>query len=165
MTFPGPNLGILAALANRVSINDVLGLSNRFHVTMDDIDLGAWGQCHGLEVTFDAKPVPQGGVYDYEQLLPEQMKYSPITLQRAVNAKDSMQLQGWLAGQIDKWMHAVNAKEGSGAKITLYAADASPVMSWSLRGVYPSKWSGPKLDALTSGIAMEELTFTHQGFL
>ena len=38
-------------------------------------------------------------------------------------------------------------------------------ITWSLRNVYPSKWTGPDLDAMTAGIAMEKLELVHEGFL
>lgn len=163
MTFPG--LATFGMPVGSVSLRDVLGLNNRFHVKMDDIDLGAWGACKGLEVDFGPKPIEQGGIYDYEVFLPGQVKYTPISLQRAINPQDSMRVQSWLRTQIEKWVHGANAGSGSTGAITLYSSDTVPVMTWSLRGVYPSKWSGPELDATTAGIAKETLTFVHQGFL
>jgi phage tail-like protein len=55
--------------------------------------------------------------------------------------------------------------DGGTAVITLFHSDGTPVMTWSLRSVYPSKWSGPELDASTAGIAMETLQIVHEGFL
>jgi phage tail-like protein len=156
----------IARASAAVSLTDILGLNNRFHVKIDDIDLGAWGKCQGLEVDFGTKPLDGvGGIYDYEVFLPGQVKYTPIVLGRAINPQDSMKVQGWLSSQISNWVHGANAGSGSTGVITLYSSDAHPVMTWSLRGVYPSKWSGPTLDAMTAGIAMETLTFVHQGFL
>ncbi|HKC26936.1 MAG TPA: phage tail protein [Jatrophihabitans sp.] len=149
-----------------LSLRDILGLNNRFHVQIDGLDLGAWGKCHGLEVTFDGKPITQGGIYDHETYLPGQLKYSAITLERAINPKDSMAVQGWLAQVVQKWIYSANGADSGGtAVITLYGSEGTPVMAWTLRNVYPSKWSGPTLDAMTAGIAMEQLAIVHQGFL
>ena len=71
-----------------LSLRDILGLNNRFSVEVDGIDLGAWGACKGLAVTFDlGKPIQQGGIYDHETYLPGQVKYEKITLERAVNGR------------------------------------------------------------------------------
>jgi phage tail-like protein len=148
-----------------ISITDMLGLNNRFHVKIDEISLGAWGQCKGLAVDFKNDHVDQGGIYDYVKFLPGQVSYTPITLRRAVNPKDSAQVQAWLASVVNNWVHAANAGDGGTGVITLFGSDAQPVMSWTLRNVYPSKWTGPELDAATAGIAMETLEFQHEGFL
>jgi len=159
---------MMAAMSSLVSPRDILGLNNRFRVEIGGDDLGSWGQCKNLAVAFENKPVQVGGIYDYETYLPERMKYPAVTLRRAINPKDSMALQGWLAKKVDQWMHSANgANSGDHAKITLYDATGSDggIMSWSLRNVYPSKWSGPELDAMTAGIAMETLELVHEGFL
>jgi phage tail-like protein len=166
MSFPAA-VPMFSAASSAVSPTDILGLNNRFHVKIDDIDLGHWGQCKGLEVDFGTKPIDQGvgGIYDYEVYLPGQVKYTPISLRRAVNPQDSMKVQGWLRSQMTTWVHGANAGPGGTGAITLFSSDSKPVMTWSLRGVYPSKWTGPELDAMTAGIAMETLVFVHQGFL
>ena len=150
-----------------LSLRDILGLNNRFHVEVDGIDLGAWGACKGLAVTFDlGKPIQQGGIYDHETYLPGQVKYEKITLERAINPQHSRVVQGWLAQVIQNWVYSANGADSGGtAVITLFAADGSKVMKWSLRNVYPTKWTGPELDAASVGIAKERLELVHQGFL
>jgi phage tail-like protein len=156
------------AVAGLVSPRDILGLNNRFHVEIGGEDLGSWGQCSNLAVAFENVKIKVGGVYDYETYLPERMTYPAITLKRAINPKDSMALQSWLAKKVEDWMYSANgAGSGDTAKITLYDATGADggIMTWSLRNVYPSKWTGPQLDAMTSGIAMETLELVHEGFL
>lgn len=148
-----------------ISLTDMLGLNNRFHVSIDGIDLGAWGACDGLVVDFKPEEQKQGGIYDYVAYLPGQMKYSPITLRRAINPQDSAKVQAWLASMVNSWVHNANAGSGGTATITLFSAEAKPVMAWTLRNTFPSKWTGPKLDAMTAGIAMEQLEVVHEGFL
>lgn len=150
-----------------LSLRDILGLNNRFHIEIDGIDLGRWGSCKGLDVTFESKPIPQpGGIYDHEVYLPGQMKYGTITLERAVNPKDSMAVQAWLSQVVQNWIYSANGADSGGTGvITLYSAEAQPIISWTLRNVYPSKWSGPTLDTQTVGIAKETLAIVHQGFL
>jgi phage tail-like protein len=149
----------------QLSLRDMLGLNNRFHVTISGIDLGGWGQCKGLEVDFKNDHVDQGGVYDYQKWTPGALNYSPITLRRAVNPADSAKVQQWLSSMVNSWVHSAKVPDGGTAVITLFHSDGTPVMTWSLRSVYPSKWSGPELDASTAGIAMETLQIVHEGFL
>jgi phage tail-like protein len=44
-------------------------------------------------------------------------------------------------------------------------AGGEEVASWNLTGVYPSKWTGPSLDANGKAVATETLELVHNGFL
>ena len=148
-----------------LSLSAILGLTTRFLVEVDGINLGGWGQCNGLAVEFKNKPIEEGGLYDYQHILPDKITYTEITLERAMNAADSAKVQAWLSSKVGSYMHNANAGGGSTAQITLCDANGHKVCSWSLRNVYPTKWEGPKLDAATSGIAKETLKLAHEGFL
>lgn len=168
-----------------LSIESVLGLRTRFLVTVDGVSLGGWGKCSGLKVDFHPEPIKEGGNYDYRPILPGALEYTPITLERAMNAADSMVVQSWLRERVGSWVHGIDSghsligavtnligsalgagsASGGTAKITLCDPNGKPVISWDLRNVYPSKWFGPELDAMTMGIAMEKLELVHEGFL
>ena len=148
-----------------LSLAAVLGLTTRFLVEVDGINLGGWGQCTGLAVDFKNVKLEEGGLYDYQHILPDKIEYSDITLERAMNAADSAKVQGWLSTKVGAYMHNHNAGGGSTAQITLCDANGRKVCTWSLRNVYPLKWEGPKLDAMTAGIAKETLKLAHEGFL
>jgi phage tail-like protein len=163
-----PIAASMASLAGLTSPRDILGLKNRFKVTIGNRSLGSWGACNQLAVQFENKAIQVGAVYDHEVYLPIRLKYPAIVLRRAINPQDSKALQEWLAEVADKWMHDANGSEmGETATITLYDATGTDggIMTWTLRNVYPSKWSGPELDAMTAGIAMESLELIHEGFL
>jgi phage tail-like protein len=171
-----------------LSLSAVLGLTTRFHVVVDGVDLGGWGKCTGLSVDFHPDPITEGGNYDYKPILPGYLEYRPITLERAMEASSSQRVQAWLRSRVDNWVHAASSAHGaleqgvnmisnaigagnvvSGAggtgQITLYDPTGTAVITWQLRNVYPSKWFGPELDARTAGIAMEKLELVHEGFL
>ena len=50
------------------------------------------------------------------------------------------------------------------AHITLKDAWDRELASWSLRGVWPAKYTGPQLNAGTNGVATEVLELVHHGF-
>jgi phage tail-like protein len=161
MTFALSGLNV----AGLTRAEDILGLSNRFGVTIDGTNLGKWGKCNGLAVDFKPEFHTQGGVYDTQVILPGQMSYTPITLERAVSATETVKVQQWLSKMVDTWVNAGNAGTGGTAVITLYSPTGDSVVSWTLHNVFPSKWEGPKMDAGTSGIALETLSLVHEGFL
>lgn len=168
-----------------LSIEAILGLKNRFLVSIDGVSLGGWGKCTGLKVDFKPEAIKEGGNYDYQPILPGAITYGAITLERAMNADDSMKVQSWLAERARSWVHGVDSGHslvgaatnlvssaigggsamGGTGTITLCDPKGAPVISWQLRNVYPSAWHGPELDAMTMGIAMERLELQHEGFL
>jgi phage tail-like protein len=148
-----------------LSLDALLGITTRFLVEVDGIDLGGWGQCSGLTVDFKTIQVDEGGNYDYQPILADKIVYSQVKLKRAMNAADSARVQQWLSAKASSWMHAPASGGGGTAQITLCNSNGTPVATWRLRNVYPAKWDGPNLDATTVGIAMETLDLQHEGFL
>ena len=148
-----------------ISLDTMLALTTRFHVAVDGVDLGGWARCQGLEVKFNPEPQHDGGNYQYETVLPGAIKYTPVTLQRAINAADTAKVQSWLRERASGWIDANSSGVGGTAQISLFDAHAQKVATWTLRNVYPDSWKGPDLDAGTLGIATEQLVLVHEGFL
>ncbi|GAB1644643.1 phage tail protein [Krasilnikovia sp. MM14-A1259] len=151
----------------RLSDTARLGMSMRFRVSVDGINLGSWATCAGLSVEFKNQRVNEGGNYEYTVILPDRVEYRAITLRRAMSPQESAIVQRWLTGVVSGW-YKVNSPRDYGprtAEIELFDAGGSVVASWTLRNVYPSKWSGPDLDATGSQVAVESLELVHEGFL
>lgn len=144
-----------------------LGLQMRFRVVVDDIDLGGWAICTGLEVGFTTFPVKEGGNYEYLPILPDRVTYGAVTLRRAMTSQDSGRVQQWLSSVVSGWYNALSPTDYGPrtARITLLDAQGGDVVSWSLRGVYPQRWMGPDLNAKGNEVAMETLVLAHEGFL
>jgi phage tail-like protein len=143
-----------------------LGQANRFRVELDDgdiKDLGMWQKVDGLAVTFKTKKVNAGGNYEHSMYLPEMVEYKPVTLTRAIDKNDTAKVKRYLGKQ---------ARELTGDGVTIsvydhtYGGDGkAPLISWSLRNAKPTDWKCITLDAGGSKVAVETLTFVHEGFL
>jgi phage tail-like protein len=142
----------------QIAKDELLGLSARFEVVVDAIDLGSWESCAGLKVDFGLYEWKEGGNNHHSYWLPDRLKYEKITLTRAMSATDSGRLMGWLSSCVDK-------DRGGTAKITLRDAKHGEVCSWTLKNVLPSGWEGPSLDAKADKFAIEKLVLAHEGFL
>jgi phage tail-like protein len=136
----------------------MLGLNMRFAVVVDGVDLGGWASCKGLSVNFGLVERKEGGVNDRTVWLPGRITYPKITLSRAMTAQGSAQVMKWLASMVDK-------ATGGTAKITLFDAHKTEVVSWSLQNVLPFAWQGPALSATNHEVALETLDLVHEGFL
>ncbi|WP_052440770.1 phage tail protein [Streptacidiphilus anmyonensis] len=140
------------------------GLAMRFVVKVHGFDgvrtLGAWSSCKGLRVDFRTQSI---AVRNTSTGLPTQVSYSPVVLERAVEKGSSLQLQKWLSGLVTNWTSEAAKTKGT-VEIALYDAQATQVASWVLTNAYPVSWSGPALDADHNKVAIETLTFEHEGF-
>ncbi|WP_370941875.1 phage tail protein [Amycolatopsis sp. cg5] len=144
-----------------------LGLAMRFRVVVDGLNLGNWASCKGLKLTCKPYTLRESGNVEYEEILPGELSYAPITLERAMDASSSKTVQNWLRSTYTSWLDEAAAEifPGSTAQITLLDGAQQTVLTWSLRGVYPIAWTGPTLSAKDSAVAIEALELTHKGFL
>lgn len=156
----------------------VYGLTMRFAVTVDDLsNLGTWATCKGLRVEFKTKPVTEGGDYTRSFALPDRLEYERITLERAMNKRDSDAVRQWLVRMKDKWMTPTSPPPGArpsspkdaGGTATIRLLDPTDltkdIFAWNLTNVLPVSWSGPSFSAKGNEVALETLVLQHGGFL
>lgn len=144
------------------------GLAMRFAVEVGDLSLGNWHSCKGLKVSLEYETVKQGGDYVEEVHLPNRVKYEPITLERAVLAQESRDVQAWLTNYIRWWKAYPTSGQlprTTTATIVLLDYQLCEVRKWKLDGVFPKSWSGPSLAANDNKVALETLVLEHSGFL
>jgi phage tail-like protein len=181
-TFAGAGDSQLAALtgSNAAGAYVPLGLTMRFQVAVGQLSLGSWNSCKGLKVDFQPEQIDEAGNPYYRPVLFGRASYPKITLERAMNSRDSPVLQQWLRSQLEQWLvqppkaaaetvageRALSKYGGSTVAITLFDSSNAIVSSWNLRGVYPASWTGPSMTAEGTGaVAKETLELVHEGFL
>src|SRR6266536_4539827 len=102
------------------NLSAMLGLTTRFLVEVGGISLGGWAKCSGLSVEFKYAQVHEGGNYEYLTVLPDQIDYKLITLERAMSKDYSGGVQNWLRSKVSSYMKQDMRGQGaSTAKITL----------------------------------------------
>ena len=132
-------------------------VSLRFTVTIDGKSIGNFNTCSGLKAEVVMEQREEGGTNGFVWQLPSRIKYSNVTLKRAVGP-DSHKLTDWLISFATEATYKT-------ACITAMTGDGQTVTSWNLDGVVPVSWSGPDLDVGTNNVAMETLVLAHHGFL
>ena len=127
----------------------------RFIVEIHGMTAGGFTDVSGLGVETEIETRREGGVNDYEYKLPARSKYTDIILRRG--AADADLLWNWhqdvVRGKFER-------KNGS---IYLLNESGENALWWDFFEAYPVKWEGPSLNALSSAVAVETLTLTHQG--
>jgi phage tail-like protein len=127
-----------------------------FSVIVDGHDLGAFTSCEGLGMEVTVEEREEGGNHLFVHQLPGRLKYTHITLTRAVNA-DTAKLAQWVASM------ASNPRRTAG-QIVAMTHDMGAVVRWGLIGVIPVKWTGPQFSAESPKVATETLELAHHGF-
>ncbi len=129
-----------------------------FKVEWDGIIQAGFKTCSGLEFTQDPQTYREGtdptlGM----RKLPGLIASSDITLARGV--ADKSELWDWrklvMDGKVEEARKNIS--------IMLMDDEGAVKVQWDLRECWPTKWSGPGLDATSSEIAVETLEITHEG--
>ena len=118
-------------------------LNTSFRVEIAGAEIGV-SDVHGLGSASEL--TPGGG--------PGASSYTPVVLRRALGA--GRELFAWreriVEGQPDLRDVVVELLDGPGG---------SAVLGWRLEQAWPRRWSGPVLNALDAGVALEEVEIVY----
>jgi phage tail-like protein len=143
-----------------MSIIDDPAVTVCFAITIDDssYDLGLFNTCDGLGCEVTVEQRQEGGTNGFTHQLPGPMKYTNIKFTRPINA-DSAKVASWISASGPGMQRCT-------ASIQALTLDGQTVVcSWSLRDVFPVKWTGPQFSAEGPKVAIETLEIAHHGFL
>lgn len=128
-----------------------------FRVQIDQVSLGLWSSFEGLGWETVIETREEGGVNDFVHQLPGRMKVSNVKITRPLG-RDSAKVAAWFASLTIQVQRAT-------AHITAVGPDHRDVVTWSLDGVVPVRWTGPSFNVDTLKVATETLELAHHGFL
>ena len=127
-----------------------------FRVEIDGITRAGFKSCSGLEISQNAGTYREGADRSpIVRKIPGLVTTSDVTLARGIT--NDSELWQW------------RKKLGSGTvdrrnmSIVLVDDTGKDVIRWNLRNCWPTKWSGPSLDATSDELAIETLTIAHEG--
>ncbi|MEQ4486621.1 phage tail protein [Cohnella silvisoli] len=127
----------------------------RFAVELDSMLVAGFSEVQGLESQIEFEEIREGGVNGYVHRLPKGVRNSPIVLRRGLSS--SQELWNWYS---QSSLGTISRKSGS---IILYKQDGIELCRWNFFEAYPTKWSGPSLNAATSDVAIETIELVHNG--
>ena len=128
-----------------------------FKVEIDGKRLGLWNGFEGLGWETMVEAREEGGNNFFVHQLPGRMKYTNVKISRPLS-KDSAVVAEWLAEM------ATEVKRTT-ARITALGPNNAEVVSWTLDGVVPVRWTGPGFNVETLKVATETLELAYHGFL
>ena len=131
-----------------------------FAIEFQGVITGAFRECGGLGSEnavvedkasgMDGKPIIKK--------IPGNLKWNDITLKQGIT--DDMDMWKWRelveAGKVDK-----ARKNGA---IVMFSHEGKEVGRWEFVNAWPSKISGPSINATSNDVAVEELTLVHEGY-
>jgi phage tail-like protein len=137
---------------------DALATDSFFKVdvgTINGATVGAFRECHGLEVEYEVREYPEGGENRFVHKLRGRAKYPNLVLSAGVT--DQTALQDWFFLCKDK-------TERHDVTVSLCDNTGKVVRTWAFAGAWPVRWQGPTLNAGGSALATETLEIAHEGF-
>ena len=128
-----------------------------FKVEIDSIKLGLWNSFEGLGWETSIETREEGGNNFFVHQLPGRLKYTNVKVSRPIG-KDSALVANWFAGM-------ASGVTRTTAHITALGPDNKEIVSWSLDGVVPVRWTGPSFNVDTLKMATETLELAYHGFI
>ncbi len=128
-----------------------------FIVEIDGISRAAFRECSGIESSSDPIDYREGTDGRTIKKLPGLTKHANITLKWGVT--DDASLYQWHKTVTDG---VIKRKNGS---IVLLDDTGSEKVRWNFREAWPTKWTGPSLNATGNEIAIDTLEIVHEGLV
>lgn len=130
-------------------------LAYRFEVRIDEISVGGFSECSGLQLETEFQDYMEGGLNTYAHRFPTRTKQTNLTLKRGIVDREMWDWYWDLTQGIVKYR--------TGSILVYDVPKEKVVMQWDFERALPSKWSGPELNALQNNVAVETLELTHRG--
>ena len=126
-----------------------------FAVELDGITRAGFRECSGLDSSQNAVTYREG---TDKNLAPRKMPglntYSDITLSRGITSDSK--LWDWRAKAMKGTVERHNIS------ITLLDDTGNPKITWNLFECWPTKWTGPSMNATADEAAIEQLTLAYE---
>jgi phage tail-like protein len=125
-----------------------------FLVEIDGITQAGFQEVSGLDSSTDSVDYREGSDPNHVRKLTGLNKVSAITLKRGIT--DSDELWKWRLTVIE------GKAERRNGSIILLDSTGKEKLRWNFVNAWPSKWTGPALNATSTAVAVETLEITHE---
>lgn len=130
-------------------------LAFRFEVNLDGLAVAGFSECTGLQWETETQDYLEGGVNTHVHKFPTRTKQSNLVLKRGIVDRVMWNWYWDLTrGLVQLRTGAVLVRDPSGNDV---------VMQWEFSDAFPSKWTGPDLNATQNNVAIESMEIVHTG--
>ena len=125
-----------------------------FRVEIDGLAVASFSEVSGLDAEGDPVDYREGTDPNHVRKLSGLNTYSAITLKRGITVDDEL----W------KWRETVidGKTERRNGSIVLRDETGAEKLRWNFVNAWPSKWTGPALNATGTAVAVEAIELTHE---
>lgn len=137
--------------------------TGQFKLTVDEMEVGAFTEVHGLEVEVQVEEIPEGGQNEFVHRVPGRMRWPNLVLKRGVTSNDG--LLNWLRySSGEQFAGEGNVVPRMTVALTMVDGIGTELRTWTFYDAFPVKWRGPRFAATSNEVATEELEIVHHGF-
>jgi phage tail-like protein len=128
-----------------------------FMVMLPGLEMTHFSKIEGLGARYEVETYKEGGNAGHTHRLPTRLKYKNVKLTRPVDM-DSFKVGIWFQSV---QFHRLPMP----GMVKLFGEGGKPIVTYTLLGVFPVNYSGPKLDSHKDEVAHETLELAHTGFV
>lgn len=130
-------------------------VSFRFEIRISGLAAGGFSECGGLQIETETQDYLEGGENAFVRKFPTRTKQTNLVLKRGIVDRTMWDWYFHITqGDIQRRPVSVIVKDASGS---------NDVMIWEFSDAFPTKWTGPDLNATQNSIAIETIELCHQG--
>ena len=129
-------------------------LTYRFTLETGHLISGGFSEVTGLQSEVEMEEYREGGRNDYAHHLPKTTSYQNIVLKR-----------GLFDPALWDWFRDVRRGviERRDISLALLDSQGEEVVRWHVLQAFPSRWTGPELQADSATVAAESIELVHEG--
>lgn len=127
----------------------------RFEIKVDGLAVAGFSECNGLQWETETHDYNEGGLNTHVRKFPTRTKQANLVLKRGIVDRVMWNWYWDLTqGRVQLRNGAVLVRDPSGSDV---------VMQWEFFDAFPSKWTGPDLNATQNNVAVESIEIVHTG--
>ena len=127
-----------------------------FSIEIQDVVVGHFAECSGLELEWEVMPYAEGGQNAFVHQLRGRITYPNLVLKRGITDDEAF----------TRWLLGTKKREERGTiTVKLLDSRAQTLRSWAFAGACPVKWRGPTLASGSANLAVETLEIAHEGLV
>lgn len=117
----------------------------------------------GLQAQIESESIKEGGVNNYEHVVPTRRKFSDLVLKRGVVNGKGTKLLDWVQAAF-AGMAEGRSIQPTDIQVALLNEKHEPLMTWEIKHAWPKNWKYSDLNADKGEILIETLELNYNQF-